>query len=140
LGIRAVHELRDLSAQLHGREVDTFDILLACGRRATLLERLGATLPADAALSAVRALVGMERWEPLANWSARLEAAAGSDPESLAQGIPDEDLERVHRRRRAVALSDWLREHGGSPIAEEVVNAAEAVCCRHLEEGETWED
>jgi hypothetical protein len=139
-GGRAIDELRDLAAQLHGREVNTFDILLACGRRATLLARLGATLPADAALSAVRALLGLERWDPLANWSARLEATAGIDPESLAQGIPDEDLERAHRRRRAVALSDWLREHGGSPIAEELVIAAEAVCCRHLEEGETWED
>jgi hypothetical protein len=140
LGSRAIDELRDLAAQLHGREMDTFDILLACGRRATLLSRLGATLPADAALSAVRELLGLERWDPLANWSARLEAAAGIDPESLVQGIPDEDMERVHLRRRAVALADWLREHGGSPIAEEVVYAAEAVCCRHLEEGETWED
>jgi hypothetical protein len=120
--------------------MDTFDILLACGRRATLLAELGATLPAGAALSAVRALLGLERWDPVANWSARLETAAGIDPESLAQGIPDEDLERVHRRRRAVALSDWLREHGGSPIAEEVVVASEAICCRHLEECETWED
>jgi hypothetical protein len=132
---RARQELADLAADLDRRGVGTFDMFLALNQRNS---QLGS--PCPSVLPFIRVLPGLERWEPLANWSARIKAAAGHDPASLAEGIPDDDLERVHRRRRATALADWLRGHGGSLIVEEVVIAAEAVCCRHLEEGETWED
>jgi hypothetical protein len=117
---RARQELTDLVNDLDRRGVSTFELFLELGRRNA---QLGHPLPSVLAL--VRALPGLEKWQPLENWALHQGGAS-------ALGIPDPELEEVRRRARAHALADWLRYRAGSRIAEEVVTAAGAVATRHV--------
>jgi hypothetical protein len=120
----ARRELTDLVNDLDRRGVATFEMFLELGRRNAQLGH-----PFPSVLEFIRALPGLEKWRPGENWSARLDAAAGHDPEALA--VPDPEVGELRRRSRAYALADWLRLRAGSAIAEEVVAASESVALRH---------
>lgn len=128
---RARQELTELVADLDRRGVGSFEMLLRVSRRNALLG-----YPVQSVLPLIRSLPGLQRWDPLANWSARIDAAGGRDPASLATDL-DPEFAEVHRRSRAYVLSEWLRFRGGSDIAEEVVAAAEKIALRHAGEGVT---
>jgi hypothetical protein len=119
---RAQKELSELVTDLEKRGVPTFEIFLALGRRNA---QLGHPLPS--VLPFIQSLPGLEKWEPLANWSRRLEGVT-------ADGIPDPDFEQMKRRSRALNLAEWLRFWAGSLIAEEIVVASETIATRHAGE------
>ena len=122
LHIRARAELRELAAQMHGRGAPPLDILIAVGRRATLCTADGADLPADAALTAVRTLPGLDAWQPLDAWQAPIDAAG----DALAAGI-EPDTADIDRERRARIMAIWILTHPHSPLVQRCLDAVEAL-------------
>ena len=131
---RAETELRELAMQLHADGAHPLDVLLEVGRLAAQLRQSGSPLPAEAALAAVRGLPELSTFDPLDSWVQRL---GESDADALAESIDLPAEQEQDRRRRAWALATWLNVKGGSFLAEEVVQAAEAIARRHAGEGVT---
>jgi hypothetical protein len=119
---RARKELSELVTDLEKRDVPTFEIFLALGRRNAQLGH-----PVPSVLPFIQSLPGLETWEPMANWARRIEGVT-------TEGIPDPDFERNRRRSRALNLAEWLRFWAGSLIAEEIVVASETIATRHAGE------
>jgi hypothetical protein len=119
---RARQELSELVADLEKKDVPTFEMFLALGRRNAQLGH-----PVASVLPFIQELPGLQRWEPMANWARRIEGVSG-------EGIPDPDFELMRRRSRALNLAEWLRFWAGSAIAEEVVAASESIATRHAGE------
>jgi hypothetical protein len=129
---RGLRELAELATQLHADGALPFDILLDVGRLACQLRATGSPLPPAAALATVRALLGLDRFDPMEAWQARLTDA---DPQALADGIGMPFDEECERRRRAGVLARWILANANKPIVDEIVQAALAIAPRYAGEG-----
>jgi len=126
--IRARRDLAEIAEAMRGRRREPREILAALARQAQLWRESGADLPAGAALTALRQLPGLTGYDALADWRERW---ANIDPE--AEGIDaDGDGERREQARRALVLSDWLRDHAGTASAEAAVRAVERDICDNM--------
>jgi len=118
---RAEQELRDLAADLHVQQIDPVNILLALHERQHLLIASAATegvrLTCLPQMPVVRAECGLAP-----DWC----------PEAALRAQAEREVAR--RRRRALVLSDWLRERAGEGSAERVVRAAALAAAQHIEE------
>jgi hypothetical protein len=76
LTCRAQAELTEAAEALHAADRDPLDILLQLLALAERHRALGADLPADPALAAVRRLPGLADWEPMRAWARSTATAA----------------------------------------------------------------
>ena len=116
---RATDDLERTASLLMDRELPPFEVLLVLGHRAALLRAGGAQLPADAPLRVVRALPGLEEWQPLDSWRERMAAL----PADVADSIVTEGQEERERVRRVHVVAAWLIRHAGAPLVEGIVNS-----------------
>lgn len=118
LGRRAVVDLTAIAEAMHARQRDAYEILEALLTQAALWRLEGAELPDGTAMRALHSLPGLESYDPL-DW--------------FAERSRRDEAAYQERRRRALVLSDWLRQHAGDEDAEAAVKSVEQDICDFLE-------
>lgn len=120
---RALSWLQEHAEAMHRQGREPREIETALARQAALWRQYGAPLPDGTALSIVRQLPGLSHWHYL----------DGIDPDSLADGIETPSDIEADRHRRVYIVTDWMRRHATSDIAERAVMAIERIAIEELE-------